>query len=300
MDDTQHPQQPSPSPSQGAQQPSYTAYPYQYQYIYGYGYTPVPYALPQAPVQPPANMQQGGYGKQPTAPNYPVPTGHITRIGWGVGAIVVTILAVVLSLLASQTATHIPALGTPNYASMLTSDDGHWQIVRDHGANCRFTQNGLDAVTQEGDGSIAYPCVLTNAPGDHFHLRITIRSEFYLNNPLQAAIHAGGANFLFDASGSIEARPNVVTNSKDIQLVQSADWHTADTVSNVIDIIVDGGTYTLGTNGIQIFQGTINGTAAFGGQGIALGIYTVTGLSTSVASATNAETLFSDIAVASL
>jgi hypothetical protein len=239
-----------------------------------YYYSPAPAA--QLPPEPPA----------------PPPPARYTPYIWMGSLIVLTMVAVLLSLLAPRVIPAAPGTGgTPVYSNSLAQDDGAWTLTSDNTGMCSYANGGLDATTSQFDdgnvGSLQVTidpptqlCTLKNQNLGDLRLGVTILPAGALNHALQPAIFihsdvalifgTNGQLFVVDRSGSTDWK-----QVPDLSILTD-EWHSADALSNRVEVQVIGSTYTIGLNGAQIYQGDFNGAAEnLTQQGfVALGAYT--------------------------
>ncbi len=240
-----------------------------------------PYYYPPAPA-----------AQLPPEPSAPPPPARYTPFIWMASIIVVTMVAVLLSLLAPRVIPAAPGTGgTPVYSNSLAQDDGAWTLTSNNTGTCSYANGGLDATTSQFDdgnagllqATIDPPtqlCTLKNQNLGDLRLGVTILPAGALNNALQPAIfiHSDVA-LLFTTNGQLV----VVDRSGSTDWKQVPDlsiltdeWHSSDALSNKVEVQVIGNTFTIGLNGAQIYKGDFNGAAEnLTTQGfVALGAYT--------------------------
>jgi len=209
----------------------------------------------------------------------------------------VTLIAVLLSVLAPRSVPAAPGTGgTPVYSNSLAQDDGSWTINSDSTGTCSYANGGLDATTTPfNDGNANSLQVTLNPPtplctlknqnlGD-LRLGVNILPAGALNNTLQPAIFihsdvallftTNGQFVVVDRSGSSDNSSVNGGWNEDFSSITD-EWHSADALSNRVEVQVIGNTFTIGLNGAQIYQGDFHGNSAqFTQQGfVALGAYT--------------------------
>lgn len=227
-----------------------------------YSYTPWPtptYAPPPPPL--------------PSEKLWPVPSGRLVPFFWAGALVVLTLIAIAASILAPLTAPQVPTVtGSLIYQNALSASDGHWDTSSTSEGQCAYELGGLHASTSNSN-AISSACRFDQALSN-LHLSVHILPQVDANIPLHPVIVIrSSVAFLFDTNGAFAildfADPARTTILAQPQF--TAEWHGLGAKSNLVTIHATGTTYTLGINGVQVYQATFAGTNTSGN--IALGAH---------------------------
>ncbi|MBA3824600.1 MAG: hypothetical protein H0X24_11995 [Ktedonobacterales bacterium] len=224
---------------------------------------PYPYAFPMM-VAPPAKQ-------------YPVPEGRRVPTIWTMTLIVLAVGAALAAIFGGLLRPVAPApFGTKVYANSLAQDDGAWQLANDPANMCVFANGSLDATADETATTTSPSCTLSAHTVTDFDMSVRLLPPAASNTVFLAAIfvrasETDGVAFIISDTGLIDV---YVPNQRPPVLSFTADqWHANMSAGNVFVIQAQGSTYTLAMNGVEVYQGDLNGYAvnAAGSGSIALG-----------------------------
>ena len=226
-------------------------YPYQYPYPQQQQQMPYPYPYPMLPPPPPR----------------PAPTGkHVPTI-WLVSMIALALGGIALALGGAVSLPLAPAaFGNAIYNSSLASDDGAWILTNSNQAQCQY-ENGALHATITNDLTLAPSCELKRPNLTDMRLSVRILPQTQLTNPnstLQAVIFVHSTTSAFVAVRFATGGKYLVYSSESqlpIYIGFTNQWHDSGAASNTVVIQTQGAIYTLGMNGVTIYQGDFNGKA---------------------------------------
>lgn len=198
----------------------------------------------------------------PVAPEIPVPAGRHTATIWLVSLVTLTVLAVVAAMGGTLIQTPAPAAGsTTIYHNSLATDDGAWTRHNDSTDQCTYANGGLDAVVT-GAADLVPQCELNGSNAANLRLSVDVLPQAPLNYQQEPAIfvHSSVA-ILFNPTAGAFA---VYDAASATQLIvgYTDQWHTSDQATNSIVIAVQGTTYTIALNNVQVYQGDLNDNTA--------------------------------------
>lgn len=225
--------------------------------------------VPPIPTQPPAGPPPGypfypGYAgytypampffsPAPAEKIHAAPSGRHMPLVWTIALVALAALAIGISFLGSATATLIPPpSGAPLYSSTLAQDDGAWQLRNDTYGACAFQANVLHAEAPLGSGLTELCALRTVSLSD---VRVSVR-VLPGSSSLAAAVFARDSlAVIFQSSGAWELID--LASQQPLQNGVAANWRENSDAGNLIDVIIQGTTYTLGVNGVQEFSGDL-------------------------------------------
>ncbi len=226
---------------------------------------PYPYVYPAAPVMVAPPQRQ-----------YAVPEGRRVPTIWAISLVTVAAVASLLALGGGLLRPLAPApyRGTV-YASPLTQDDGAWQLASDPSNQCAFANGSLDAVTTTAATTFTSSCNLSNHIVSDFRLSVRLLPPADATNTFYASLFVRsttttGVAFIVSNSGLIRAE--IPDHSTAVLTLSADQWHTNTPDGNVFVILAQGSTYTLAMNGVEVYQGDLNGYAEIQASSGSIGV----------------------------